>query len=244
MVRKPKNYKIGNMVYFIFHDLPHTGIIKYIHKDTFEIEDMTFIDIMDKDTAEIPKNDCIKTGEIYLPKYPDNAQRKMVKVFDKNRLQYEAFPKRRIVNGTLLSPIIEFDQHSMIFLLNDNKWYIYRMIKYNGYYYPALIDDNDNILICKWIYQKSVNIYDSSIFEKFKTVDESNIVAILEKDKRYDQIYENMMLKGIINRNELKLHFNIIYRIDHDCVNGLCENYDVPYKHICGIYADSKIYTL
>ena len=87
MVRKPKNYKIGNMVYFIFHDLPHTGIIKYIHKDTFEIEDMTFIDIMDKDTAEIPKNDCIKTGEIYLPKYPDNAQRKMVKVFDKKHIE-------------------------------------------------------------------------------------------------------------------------------------------------------------
>lgn len=249
MIRKPKNYRRGNMVYFVYNDLPHTGIIKYVGEDSFIVSDVSFLHPFDKDEVQISKYDCIKTGEIYLPKYPDSHFSDLVKIFDKNRFSYEAMPKRRIMGGTILSPIIEFTYENMFFLLDDDKYYYYRKAYLKDIGEVSVLENDNVFVIPNWIYQEEFSQNEKAVNEEsFRKVNEHNIVAILQKDREYDNIICNVMEsdlpydeKEMELNNRLKLHLDIIYRRDHDGVLGTDFNIPVPFRHISGVITDARI---
>lgn len=250
----PKNYKIGNMVYFVYDNFPHTGIIKYIHPEAFTVEDVTFLNTLDVASQElvVPKESCTKTGEIMLPKYPDQKIIDLIEGMDVTGYTYEAMPKRTIVSPGPLTPLIHFN-HEMMFLLDDDMWYHYSEIYSKTYgTLPVLMNLDGTFVVPRWIAQPHFEFnnefYEAEHFDK-KVVNEYHIVSILQKDKEYNKILNSADKMRYQNDPQytkelydiLKFHTDIIYRVDHDPLLGTEKNYKIPYKKIPGFIPETQI---
>lgn len=222
----PKPYRKGNMVYFVYNNLPHTGVIKEIHKNTYTVTNVTFLHMFDEVEFDVPKQSCIKTGEIWLPTNPTSEEDRRYKAFDPMLFDYATMPKRRLYGASTMSPIIRFTE-DMRFLLSDGEWYNYERCGSDSpeesLYSMYVLSSQTKTRIPKWNYQEhfrfNVNLCIDLFPEVEEFVTEFDVETILQKDAEYDNILEeaNRTNKKSLF-DSLKFHYDIIYRKDHDSI--------------------------
>lgn len=83
---------VGSKILFEEKGIPHTGYVKAIYENYYLVRDVTFLDyIMDREYEpeiesiedmfpawEVSKKNVIKTGEIFLPEFPDEVYKNYV----------------------------------------------------------------------------------------------------------------------------------------------------------------------
>ena len=146
---------VGNIVYFVRNELPHTGTISAIGSDTYEVSDVHGIFMnWDSDDMTIPKKDCVGTQEISIPKFPSKELVNAYKNMGEIALQYENFPKNQVLNYSVytitdgFNELIPFIPGKMLFELSNGVKYFYKSVKKYG---DLLVSPTD-IVIPIWMH--------------------------------------------------------------------------------------------
>lgn len=153
MLRKPLS--VGNVVYFVKNGLPHTGEISAIGSEKYTVENIHGLFMnWDDDIMNIPKNDCIGTQEIFIPKFPSKEIVNAYKNMGELALQYENFPKRQVLNYGVVdgfNELIPFIPGKMIFELTNGVKYLYKSYQTYG----NLLVTSKDIVIPIWMHHSN-----------------------------------------------------------------------------------------
>lgn len=185
-----QTFPIESRVLFLWNSIALTGTIKSIAENSYGIlcdsDKYTTDRLMiprSGDEIFIPRDKCIKTGEIY-PIRLKNGKLYKAQHFSNTKIAYEHLPKYSIypeLVGYDSDQLIKFTPENYLMKLTDGCIYIYTEL---GPGLVTLVDihDTHQYRIPKWKYQKSVRTGEC---EHFLDVCEKHIEIVYEIPLKY-----------------------------------------------------------